>query len=194
MDTKTCIKGHTMTGIGFDECPEGESPWKSREGGEEEKHSCYYGCSCECHSDQDGMFSSCPGSCCTHYHNCVVCMKNPKHSCLDCPPKPEREPSDTHDCSELCEDKSHKPEKKKCLCACHRNKEYCGDCSEIHQNLYSQTLKDKPQPPQDWGKLKDALEFHEHYYVGNCKRCVHCEKNVRTLLEKTREEERENIE
>src|SRR3989338_401765 len=26
------------------------------------------------------------------------------------------EPSDTHDCSELCEDKSHKPEDEKCKC------------------------------------------------------------------------------
>lgn len=27
MTTKTCTNGHTMTGIGFDECPECEAPW-----------------------------------------------------------------------------------------------------------------------------------------------------------------------
>lgn len=28
MTTKNCTNGHTMTGIGFDECPECEAPWK----------------------------------------------------------------------------------------------------------------------------------------------------------------------
>jgi hypothetical protein len=27
VNTKTCTNGHTMTGIGFDECPECEEPW-----------------------------------------------------------------------------------------------------------------------------------------------------------------------
>lgn len=53
MDTKTCTKGHTMTGIGFDTCPECESPWKPREGGDKQCNR--YNCPCN-----TGLSNSCP--------------------------------------------------------------------------------------------------------------------------------------
>ena len=58
LDTKTCIRGHTMTGIGFDECPECESPWKSREGREK----------CECPPNQMGVRKYLQG-------RCMICNK-----------------------------------------------------------------------------------------------------------------------
>src|SRR3990167_7544767 len=72
----------------------------------------------------------------------------------------------------------------------------CPSEPEDEKHEYTQSVKHDmnqsipPQPPQDWEEVKDALEYHEHYYVRKCNRCVKCEKNVRTLLEKTREEAR----
>ena len=40
------------------------------------KHTCYFGCHCQCHTDQDNMFSNCGGDCCTNYKDCPICQKN----------------------------------------------------------------------------------------------------------------------
>ena len=88
------------------------------------------------------------------------------------------EPSDTHDCSELCEDKSHKPEDEKCKCGCPKHDGIC--CTSL------------PQPPQweeEW--QRDFVKFF--WDGGNLQVSKGIQLRdlldfIRTLLKKTREE------
>src|SRR3990167_1643313 len=90
------------------------------------------------------------------------------------------EPSDTHDCSEPCEDKSHEPEDEKCKCGCPKHDGIC--CTSL------------PQPPQDWEKAFEEIWEQNKRTDSEDVWTLHEAKNfISELLEKTREEERENV-
>ena len=104
------------------------------------------------------------------------------------------EPSDTHDCSELCEDKSHKAEDEKCKCGCIGHDGPCCIAS--------------PQPPQGKEKWVDDIDALLVYMVSVAlskekadslkvkteraeefnKAGIRIKFFIRELLEKTREE------